>query len=126
VALSPNGEQLRAELTAGEISTELQNQLKNKKAEILNALHRDKQSTVAGFLIGVPGELYFRTVSRYSTAYIERNGDVWQAWREMYQKGQTQAINTKAISESTKFNVVLTKAKHYFDFIERKRSEKHG
>lgn len=126
VALSPNGEQLRAELTAGEISTELQNQLKNKKTEILNVFHHDEQATAAGFLIGVSGELYLRTVNRSSTAYIERIGNVWRAWRETYQKGQSQAINTKAISESAKFNVVLTKAKHYFDFIERKRGEKDG
>jgi hypothetical protein len=88
--------------------------------------HIDNQAKAAGFMIGLPGELYTLSLSRSSAVYIEQIEDEWQAWRETYQKGRKRAINEKTIATGTTFDYVLMKAKGYFDYIERKRGERNG
>lgn len=81
----------------------------------------DKQAKAAGFMIGVPGQLYTLSLSKISAVYIEQIGGGWQAWRETYQKGQEQAMSTKTIAKANTLDYVLMKAKGYFEYISRNR-----
>lgn len=40
-------------------------------------------------------------------AFIEREGDVWQAWRETFKKGERRALWVKSISHTHNFTTAL-------------------
>ncbi|PAE31674.1 hypothetical protein CHI06_27585 [Bacillus sp. 7884-1] len=86
-------------------------------------LERDNKAKYTGFIVALPGELYTRTIGKNSCAYIEQIGSEWQAWRETYQSKKEKAVSNKIIFTSETFELVLLKAKGYFDYIGRKRSE---
>ncbi|GGK31693.1 hypothetical protein GCM10010965_25680 [Caldalkalibacillus thermarum] len=81
----------------------------------------DKEAKQAGFVIGVPGEIYFATVRRdvgyEMTVYMERQGTTWQVWRETYTKGKPTA--TKDIYSGTSFTTALQKAIRYIQAVRR-------
>ncbi len=108
------------------LSASLKAEIREHKADILAVLTNDSKAKAAGFMIGVPGELYTLSLSKSSAVYIEQIGGGWQAWRETYQKGREQAVSTKTIVKASTLDYVLMKVKGYFAYIERKRGAKHG
>lgn len=95
-----------------------------QKAEILAALDYDEQARAAGVLIGIPGTLYLWPVSRSSTAYMEKAGGVWTAYRESYIPGKTTANSIKIISEGNTFEYIFSQYTKYIDYVNKKRGEK--
>lgn len=81
----------------------------------------DLKAKECQLIVGIPGTLYYRSVSRYSTAYIELINNEWHAWRETYQDGRTLAVNTKTIAQASTFDYVLKKVEKYFNYLTRKR-----
>ncbi|WP_133243475.1 pathogenicity island protein [Pueribacillus theae] len=102
----------------------LKEKIRENKDVILEALNRDIKAKKAGFMIGLTGKVYTRSLSKNSMVYIEQIGSQWEAWRETYQKGRHRAISVKVICSGSTFEYVLLKAKGYFDYIERKRRER--
>ncbi|GAB6259316.1 hypothetical protein [Peribacillus sp. N1] len=52
------------------------------KQEILAVLERDNKAKQTGFMIGIPGEVYTVTLSKFCSIYVEHIEDGWEAWRE--------------------------------------------
>ncbi|WP_257349069.1 hypothetical protein [Pseudalkalibacillus decolorationis] len=111
------GEQLRIK-RGKSLPPSLLQKVKENKQNIIETMTRDNSAKLNGFLIGLSGKLYTKSLNHRSNVYIEQIGDKWEAWRESYQKGQR--ISTKSIATGT-FDEVIEKAKSYFEFMERKR-----
>lgn len=90
------------------------------KSKNLEFLNRDTQAKQVGFMIGISGEVYTRSLSKNSIVYIEQIESNWEAWRETYQKNNQKAISVKVICNAVTFEYVLLKINSYFDYIERK------
>ncbi len=99
----------------------LLSKIKEHKVKILDALNQDKQARSAGFMIGLTGKVYTKTVNKQSSVYIEQINEKWEAWRETYKTNSEQAINTKIIASGNTFNYVLMEAKKYFNYLERRK-----
>lgn len=98
----------------------IKEKIKENKPLFLEFLNRDTQAKQVGFMIGISGEVYTRSLSKNSIVYIERIGNNWEVWKETYQKNNPRAISVNVICNAATFEYVLLKAKSYFDYIERK------
>ncbi|AQU80972.1 hypothetical protein AJGP001_02905 [Planococcus faecalis] len=87
-------------------------------------MEHDEQARAAGLLIGIPGTLYLWSVSYSSTAYMEKVGGVWTAYRESYIPNKSTANSFKVISEGNTFEYVFSQYKKYIDYVNEKRGEK--
>jgi hypothetical protein len=116
---SLEGEKLR--IAKGKhLPNTLKNEILYHKNEWIGILQRDQQANSIGFMIGLPGTLYTRTVSHSSVAYIEIKNNEWYVWRETYQRGRIKAISTKTIAQSKTFEYALKKADNYFRYVTSK------
>lgn len=101
----------------------IRREVKPKKDKVIYMplSQQDKQAKQAGFVIGVPGELYFATLRRAigyeMTVYMERQDTSWLVWRETYTKGKPTA--TKDIYKGTSFTTALQKATRYIQAVRR-------
>ncbi|MDQ0339702.1 hypothetical protein J2S00_002495 [Caldalkalibacillus uzonensis] len=93
----------------------------NSNVVYLPLSQQDKQAKQAGFVIGIPGEIYFATVRRAigyeMTVYMERQDTSWLVWRETYTKGKPTA--SKDIYKGTSFTTALQKATRYIQAVRR-------
>lgn len=93
--------------------------IKANKPKILDILEKDKLAKEKGFVVGIPGEIYFATVKRSfdyeMTVYMEQQGTSWLVWRETHTKGKPAA--TKDIYEGTSFTKALAKAIRYIQAV---------
>lgn len=92
--------------------------------EIAEMEIKDEKAKQAGFMIGLSGELYTKSLGKNSAVYIENTNNQWEAWRETYIQGKSIPISYKVIASFKEFEYVLLKAKRYFDYIQRKRDGK--
>lgn len=81
---------------------------------------KDDKAKQAGFMVGLSGEIYTKSLWRNSAVYIEKVNDQWEAWRETYIQGKTTPVSYKVIARFKEFDFVLLKAKRYFDYIQKK------
>lgn len=72
----------------------IKEKIKENKPLFLEFLNRDTQAKQVGFMIGISGEVYARSLSKSRIVYIERIGAT--------------------------FEYFLLKVKSYFDYFERK------
>ncbi|MEW9110737.1 MAG: hypothetical protein AB2374_15410 [Cytobacillus gottheilii] len=117
--LLAEGEYIRI-TNSGHLPSSIKEKIKEHKSLFLEFLNRDTQAKQVGFMIGISGEVYTRSLSKNSIVYIEQIGGNWEAWRETYQKNNQRAISVKVICNAATFEYVLLKANSYFDYIERK------
>lgn len=92
--------------------------------EIAEKEINDEKARQAGFMIGLSGELYTKSLWKNSAVYIEKVNNQWEAWRETYIQGKSTPISYRVIASFKEFEYVLLKAKRYFDYIQRKRDGK--
>jgi len=115
---SLDGEQLRIK-RGKHLQGELRRRIIQNKPQIVVVLEQDQQARQSDFIVGIPGTLYFRSVSKRSAVYIECVDGQWEARRETYQKGKRQAVSIKTIVEAATFDYALDKAVSYFMHLER-------
>lgn len=73
-----------------------------------------------GLICGIPNELYYVTISKSSTIYVEKIGRRgWELYVERYWKG---GVSWKIIAKGELW-YVLKRYEGYIDFIIKKRSE---
>lgn len=89
--------------------------------EIAEMEIKDEKAKQAGFLVGLSGELYTKSLGKNSAVYIEEINNQWEAWRETYIQGKSTPISYRVIASFKEFDYVLLKAKRYFDYIQRRR-----
>src|SRR5690606_24869808 len=54
--------------------------LAREKPAIIEVLQADAQARAAGLMVLEPGRLYHAALSRWAGAFVERDGDVWEAY----------------------------------------------
>jgi hypothetical protein len=116
--LLAEGEHIRI-TNSRNLPASIKEKIKENKTLFLEFLNRDIQAKQAGFMIGISGEVYTRSLSKNSIVYIERIGSNWDAWRETYQKNKESPVSVKVICSGVTFDYVLLKAISYFDYIKR-------
>lgn len=107
-----------------QIPSRLMESLKANKQSIIEYLSRDSKARAAGFMVGVPGELYTLSVSRRADIFIEQINGVWTAYRSTYVSGKAKPIYSKTIATGETMDYVLMKAKGYTQYIDRFRQRK--
>ncbi len=80
----------------------------------------DKQARKIGLIVGISEEIYFCSLSRVSTVYVEKIGDHWVAWRENYLSNHKRISNYKMIANGS-FELVMARTKNYLNYIKKKR-----
>lgn len=120
--LNLEGDNLRI-MRGKHLPPSIRDEVINHKKEIISVLKRDSEAKAAHFIVGIPGILYMRSVSCFSTVYIGCEADKWQAWRETYQQGRAAACSFKTINASSSFGVALLEAEKYFQYIENKNKQ---
>lgn len=110
------GDQLRIK-RGKHLPPHLKEKIRQNKFLIIDMLERDEAARKSGFLTGIRGRLYFRSISKQRTVYIERIDDMWEAWRETYQLGRKEAVSLKIICKDESFYYVLQKVNDYIKYI---------
>ncbi|MCJ0933553.1 pathogenicity island protein [Mammaliicoccus sciuri] len=80
----------------------------------------DKQARKIGLIVGISEEIYFCTLSRVSTVYVEKIVDHWLAWRETYVLNSKRISNYKILAQGS-FELVMSRTNNYIQFIKKKR-----
>lgn len=119
--LGLEGEQLR--IVRGKyLPPALKELIIQRKEEIFDMLDRDDKAKQSGFLIGLSGTLYFKSISKNSNVYIEMINGLWYGWRETYQRGKGVATSLNEMSDC--FEDVLLRIECYIQNRKIHRSEK--
>ncbi|MCJ0910342.1 pathogenicity island protein, partial [Mammaliicoccus sciuri] len=64
-------------------------------------INYDTQARKIGLIVGISEEIYFCTLSRVSTVYVEKIGDHWLAWRETYILNSKRISNYKILAQGS-------------------------
>lgn len=80
----------------------------------------EKEAKKIGLIVGISEEIYFCSLSRVSTVYVEKIGDQWVAWRETYILNSKRISNYKIIANGS-FELVMARTKNYLQYIKKKR-----
>lgn len=78
----------------------------------------DEQARKIGLIVGVPNEIYFRSISRVSDVYVEFINGQWVAWRESYIPNTNKRTSYKLIAQGD-FELVIARTKNYLNFIKK-------
>lgn len=117
--LLAEGEHIRI-TNSTHLPASIKDKIKENKPLFLEILNRDTQAKQAGFMIGISGEMYTRSLSKSSMVYIEQIGSNWEAWRETYRKNIPKAISVKSICKAATFEYVLLMVERYFNILSGK------
>lgn len=83
-------------------------------------INYDTQARKIGLIVGISEEIYFCSLSRVSTIYVEKIGDHWLAWRETYILNSKRISNYKILAQGS-FELVMARTNNYIQFIKKKR-----
>lgn len=91
-------------------------------SEIIRSSENERLDILAkskGFLALVSGEAYERQYTEGSHVFVMLEFGRWSAWRETWRAGQAKSISSKAIVEKVPFEVALTSASRYVEYVSR-------
>ncbi|PTG69075.1 pathogenicity island protein [Staphylococcus chromogenes] len=80
----------------------------------------DEQAERIGLITGISNEIYFRSISRASSVYVEFVKGQWVAWRESYIPNTNKRTSYKLIAQGD-FELVLARVKNYLKYISKGR-----
>lgn len=80
----------------------------------------DAEANKVGLIIGIPEEIYFCSISKVSTVYVEYINNSWVAWRESYVPNTNQRTSYKLITQGN-FELVMARVKNYLTYIKRNK-----
>lgn len=83
-------------------------------------INYDKQAKKLGLIVGISEEMYFCSISRASTVYVEYIDEKWVAWRESYVPNTNKRSSYKLIAHGG-FELVIARTKNYLGFITKRR-----
>lgn len=82
-------------------------------------INYDKEAKKIGLIVGISEEIYFCSLSRVSTVYVEKIDDHWVAWLENYLSNHKRISNYKMIANGS-FELVMARTKNYLQYIKKK------
>ncbi len=80
----------------------------------------DDELRKLGLLVGISEEMYYCSISRISTLYLENCGTKWVAWRETYDLQNNKRVSYRTIADGS-FELVAARTKNYLNYIKRKQ-----
>ncbi|PJM38994.1 pathogenicity island protein [Staphylococcus epidermidis] len=80
----------------------------------------DEQAARIGLIVGISEEIYFCSISKVSTVYVEYINNRWVAWRESYVPNTNQRTSYKLITQGN-FELVMARVKNYLTYIKRNK-----
>lgn len=80
---------------------------------------RDQKAKAIGLLVGIPGQLYFTSISRVSDVYIDYIDGQFVSWRQRYYTKNSNDGGVKVIATGS-FNHVIERTKKYLSYIKRR------
>lgn len=83
-------------------------------------INYDKQAEKLGLIVAITEEMYFCSISKISTVYVEYIDKKWVAWRESYVPNTNRRISYKLIAHGG-FELVMARTKNYFGYIKKNR-----
>lgn len=83
-------------------------------------INYDKQAEKLGLIVGISEEMYFCSISRASTVYVEYIDEKWVAWRESYVPNSNRRTSYKLIAQGS-FELVMARVKNYLIYIKRNK-----
>ena len=99
------GDKLRVDAPPGAVTDALRQALAREKPAIIEVLQADAQARGAGLVVLEPGRLYHAALSRWAGAFVERDGDVWEAyavtWLAARQGDDSRLSRLRMASDST-------------------------
>lgn len=122
--LTLKGENLRI-MRGKHLPPSLREEITAHKKAILSIFKCDEEAKAAHFIVGIPGTMYMRTVNRFSTVYLEYDGERWEAWRETYQQGRIASSSFKTIVPPSSFGAALAEVEKYLQYYERKNNHRN-
>lgn len=81
----------------------------------------DTEAKRAGLITGISEEIYFYSISKVSTVYVELVDNNWVAWRESFISNTNHRTSYKIISQGD-FELVLARVKNYLSFIRKNKN----
>lgn len=78
----------------------------------------DEQAKRIGLIVGVPNEIYFRSISYVSEVYVEFIKGQWVAWRESFIPNTNHRTSYKLIAQGS-FELVIARTKNYLNYIKK-------
>lgn len=82
----------------------------------------DAEANKAGLITGISEEIYFCSISKVSSVYVELVNNNWVAWRESYVPNTNRRTSHKLIAQGD-FNLVIARTKNYLKFIKKNRGK---
>lgn len=83
----------------------------------------DDELRKLGLLVGISEEMYYCSISRISTLYLENFETKWVAWRETYDFKNDKRVSHRIIANGS-FELVAARTKNYLNYIKRKQGIK--
>ncbi|MBM6084790.1 pathogenicity island protein [Staphylococcus epidermidis] len=83
----------------------------------------DDELRKLGLLVGISKEMYYCSISRISTLYLENFETKWVAWRETYDLQNNKRVSYRTIADGS-FELVAARTKNYLNYIKRKQGIK--
>lgn len=83
----------------------------------------DDELKKLGLLVGISEEMYYCSISRISTLYLENFGTKWVAWCETYDLQNNKRVSYRTIANGS-FELVTARTKNYLNYIKRKQGIK--
>ncbi|WP_426787018.1 pathogenicity island protein [Staphylococcus capitis] len=80
----------------------------------------DEQAERIGLIVGISEEIYFCSISKVSTVYVEYINNRWVVWRESYVPNTNQRTSYKLITQGN-FELVMARVKNYLTYIKRNK-----
>lgn len=90
---------------------------KKRDTNMDELINYDIQAKEAGLIVGITNEIYFCSISRTSTVYVEWIDKRWMAWRETYLLNSSKRRSYKRIAHG-EFEEVIQRVKGYLEFIQ--------
>ncbi|WP_096823916.1 pathogenicity island protein [Staphylococcus nepalensis] len=83
-------------------------------------INYDKQAEKIGLIIGLSQEIYFCSISKVSSVYVELINDKWVVWRESYVPNTNHRTSYKLIAQGN-FELVIARTKNYLGYIKKNK-----
>lgn len=83
----------------------------------------DDELRKLGLLVGISEKIYYCSISRISTLYLENFVTKWIAWRETYDLQNNKRVSYRTIADGS-FELVAARTKNYLNYIKRKQGIK--
>lgn len=109
---------LKYKSTAGSLTPDLLQQLKDNKTFIIARLNQNETMKRAGWLTYRSGEAYSKTITQSSMLFMFRESEhSFCVWRGTWRQDKSTPISERTIVNEVNFITAFQKAESYYSFL---------